>query len=272
MTPFKRCLSRMSVCLPLLFAAGASQATMIGQWTFEGSNVLADSTGNFGNLQLRGNASIANGKLTVDGSGTSALGWARTTGYTGAAITSKTLVVWGQLTGLSNAANAGSMMTIDKINSDNFDGIIFGENQANTWMNGSSNGWRNSAFNPGYTENSINSLIQMAISYQDFGNGTLRITGYRNGVDIGSYLANNAATWTANDTEILFGIRHANAAASGPGGLDAVISEARIYNTALSQSEIQALRMNAVPEPGTLAVFGLGMAMLALARKRRARQ
>ena len=271
MTALKRCLTKLSICLPLLCGAGAAHATMIGQWTFEGSNVLADSTGHFGNLQLRGNASVANGKLTVDGSGTSALGWARTTGYAGPVITSKTLVVWGQLTGLSNAANAGSMMTIDKLGSDNFDGIIYGENQANTWMNGSSNGWRFGAFNPGYTENSINNLIQMAISYQDFGNGTLRITGYRNGVNIGSYLANNAATWSAGDTEILFGIRHANAV-GGPGGLDAVLSEARLYNTALSQSEIQALRMATVPEPGTLAVFGLGLGMLAVARKRRARK
>lgn len=270
MSLFQRCLPRLALCLPLLFAAGASHATLIGQWTFQGPNVLADSTGNFGALELRGNASIANGKLTVDGSGTSALGWARTTGYTGAAITSKTLVVWGELTGLSAAANAGSFMTIDKVNSDNFDGIIYGENQANTWMNGSSNGWRNQAFNPGYTENATDSLIQMAITYQDFGNGTLQITGYRNGQNIGSYLSGNAATWTANDTEILFGIRHANSSASGPGGLDAVISEARIYNTALSQAEIRALHM--VPEPGTLAVFGLGLGMLAMARKRRARK
>ena len=89
-------ISRLIATGALLLAANTGHAALIGQWTFEGSGnaALVDSTGNFGDLQLHGDASIANGKLTVSGSGTTVSGWAGTSGYTGATITDKTLAVW----------------------------------------------------------------------------------------------------------------------------------------------------------------------------------
>jgi MYXO-CTERM domain-containing protein len=55
----------------------------------------------------------------------------------------------------------------------------------------------------------------------------------------------------------------------GPGGLDALIHEARLYDTALTQAEIQGLVM--VPEPSA-SVFGVLTAGLLLARRRRCRR
>ena len=73
----------------------------------------------------------------MNGSGTSATGWAVTQGgsYSGPPITSKTLVSWLTLEGLENVADAGSAMTIDRVTVDHFDGIIFAERQAKSLCN-----------------------------------------------------------------------------------------------------------------------------------------
>lgn len=263
----KRLLSSLSICLPLMFVSTASQASLVSTWTFDGASPLADSQGKFGNLELNG-ATIADGKLTVSGSGTNATGWARAGNYTGPTITSKTMVVWASLSGLSDQATAGSLMTIDRIYSDSFDGLVFSERQNNRWMNGSSGFSRTQDFTPGYAETNTDALFQLAFTYEDKGNGTVAISGYRDGQSIGSYIAGNATSWFANDTEMLFGIRHLVGASHTLGAIDAVISEARLYDTALSQQEISALKMSDVPEPATMAIFGLGLAVLGLARKR----
>ncbi|MFT5499548.1 MAG: hypothetical protein ACI9TH_004964, partial [Kiritimatiellia bacterium] len=149
--------------------------------------------------------------------------------------------------GLEHVADAGSAMTIDRISGDLFDGIIFAEAQPNRWMNGSSGALRNMPFNPGFEETGTGLMIQLAISYEDLGGGNVRITGYRNGVQMGQYDDNPIATWGSADAEIFFGIRHGSTL-GGPGALDALIEEARIYDHVLSQSEIQALQpMKLVP-------------------------
>jgi hypothetical protein len=74
----------------------------------------------------------------------------------------------------------------------------------------------------------------------------MSVTGYRDGVLMGGYVTGNASSWSAGDAEVLFGIRHTSGL-SGPGALDALISEARQYDTALTQAEVQGLEVNGVP-------------------------
>lgn len=258
----------LSAALVLLLfgAAPSATAALVGHWTFDGDS-LADSTGNFGNLILHGNAAVSNGALDINGSGTTASGWASTPGG-GIALGSKTLVSWITLQGLNDVAQHGAAMSIDSITVDKFDGIVFGERNANRWMNGSSNFFRSPADQFDQTavsvETGIGSVIKLAISYESLGGDQVRITGYRNGDLMGSYTSGAFATWAAGDQEILFGPRHTSPATNG--ALDALVHEARLYDTALSQLEIQALTM--VPEPSTCLV-SLVAAGLFFTRRRR---
>ncbi len=225
----------------------ACRADLVGHWTFENGS-LADSTGNFDELVLEGDAVIVDGALDVNGFDADATGWARASALpTSAPIADKTLVAWITLESLSDLVRTGAPIAIDMQVGDRFDAIVFAERNPNRWMNGSSSWQRTPAEQfdqidiSEETEAPSPSIVQLAVTYEGLGGGQVRITGYRNGQIMGSYQIGNFATWAAGEYEILFGPRHSN---PGPiGALDALIHEARIYDTALTQAEIQGLQL-----------------------------
>ncbi len=231
----------------LLGAATQCPAALVGQWTFENGS-LADSTGNFGPVVIEGNATVSGGALDINGSGTTSTGWAHAPALPASSpIQNKTLVSWITLQGLNNVAQHGAAISIDLQSGDRFDGIVFGERDANRWMNGSSGFQRTPPGQFDQVAVSVEtvapspSIIKLAVSYEGLGGGNVRITGYRNGILMGTYDIGNFVTWSAGEYEILFGPRHSN---PGPNGaLDALVHEARLYNTALTQAEIQALEL-----------------------------
>ena len=233
--------------LVVLWAAATGRAGLVGQWTFENGS-LADTRGNFEAMVLEGDALVADGALDVNGFGTDATGWAHASALPSSApIQNKTLVSWITLQGLNDVAVAGAALSIDMQAGDRFDGIVFGERNANRWMNGSSGFQRTPAEQFDQIEFSEEStvpsaaIVKLAISYEGLGGGRVRITGYRNSEVMGSYEIANFATWAAGEYEMLLGPRHSN---PGPiGALDALIHEARLYDTALTQPEIQALEL-----------------------------
>ncbi|HWB04053.1 MAG TPA: LamG-like jellyroll fold domain-containing protein [Verrucomicrobiales bacterium] len=282
-----KAIRRTLAVLPFLALSNTSSpaATLVGQWTFENGS-LQDSTGNFGNLVLQGNASIINGALDLNGSATTSSGWASTPGGPGSpynagpggglAISSKTMVSWVTMQGLSPVAQAGSAMTLDSVSVDNFDGIVFSEtprSATNGWMSGSSF-WNRSApgqFNQSSAvETTTGNLIQLAITYEVAG-ANVTITGYRNGVLMGTYVSGSAGTWAAGDQEVIFGQRHIGppGAFGVQGGIDALIHEARLYDGALTLGEINSLTM--VPEPGSAALALTAAGLLCTRRRSRSR-
>jgi len=218
---------------------------LLGQWTFEMGEETDDVVGNFPGLVLKGSAKVEDGQLKIKGSGTNALGWAITGKgngkYTGPTITSKTLVAWVRLQQLSERAKAGSVITIDRISSDHFDGIIFAERQPNQWMAGSSNFHRTQDFDPGFMEEETGELIQLVITYEVLEDDAIYITGYRNDEELGFHESIQLSSWQTGDAEIIFGKRHGSKQAGGPGGISVDIEEARLYSGVMSLAKIEEL-------------------------------
>jgi Tfp pilus assembly protein PilE len=215
-------------------------ADLIGHWKFDGADSTSDLIGNWGDLILTGNVSISNGKLDVN-SGSSSM--ARTSSYSGPTITNKTLVSYLSLDNLN--VRSGSGITLDAVNSDKFDGVIYAEREVKRWMSGSSSFSRTQDMSPGYAESSANIPVMVAITYEQVNTNQVKISLYRNGIAYGSYTSNNLASWTANDAEILFGARHYyNSSGSQIGSLDAKIDEAMIFGKALTAQEVADLYLD----------------------------
>lgn len=227
--------------LLICFLTSRASAELVGQWTFDGNSVLADKVGNFPDLVLHGNATVAGGKLDVSGSGSTSFGWAVTDPsgmYVGPTMTSKTLLARLTLQGLSDVARAGSALTLNRPNTDQFDAIVFSELENNRWMAGSSYFLRTQNFIPGFEESQAGVSIFVALVYEDLGGGQMRISGYRNGRKIGNYVTENGLTWNTGDVDVYFGVRHILSNGTYIGAIDALIDEACIYNEALSHSDI----------------------------------
>ena len=221
--------------------------TLVGQWTFEEGSVT-DSTGFFAPLQLVNGAYISKGRLVVSAPSQS---YAYSGLYSGPTFTQKTLVAWLYLDSLTN--NAGSALSIQKPIGvpETFDGIVYAERTANQWMAGSDNWYRSLLNNSGISETSDpNTLIQMAIVYK----ADNSITLYRNGTQYASYTQGTLQQYAAaSNTFAIFGARCKNTGLNTfAGWMSAHIEEARIYATALTQSQIQNLAPYYVSNRGTV--------------------
>ena len=129
---------------------------LIGHWTFQGENGLLDLTGNFSPLVLKG-ARIEKGALDV---GPNAYAIAEK--YEGPPVSNKTLLAWVRMDDLDQ--RGGSVLTLDKKNKDEFDGIVYGERIRRKWMPGSNHYARsNWEFPAMFEENKTSKLISSVI-------------------------------------------------------------------------------------------------------------
>jgi hypothetical protein len=214
-------------------------AHLVHKWTFN-DGTANDSVGTSHGTLFKG-ATISNGQLVLDGIDD----YVRTSVIDNT-ITTKTLMVWATLNNLDQ--RSGGLLTIEQAPTQVFDSIVYAERTPKQWMAGSSWFQRSPVNNGGAPETELRELF-IAIVYKT--DNSIEI--YRNGQRYGSsYTQGTLQTYSGGTDLVLFGVRH-NAYAGYSGtttGNDAffagTINEARIYNTALSASEIQA-RFNTGP-------------------------
>jgi hypothetical protein len=195
----------------------------IARWSFEEN--AHDSIGGL-TTSLRNGAKIERGRLIVDGKGAFAV-----TSPLKNELNAKTLEVWLQLPSLDQGG--GGAITVETNNGVLFDSIVFAERQRKKWMPGS-NGFSRTRDINGSDESDNNGLIHIAITYSSDG----RVNTYRNGIAYGeSYQTDKPPSFKAGESRILFGMRHTG---GGNPFLRAEIEEARLYDRALSATEVSA--------------------------------
>ncbi len=149
----------------------------------------------------------------------------------------KTLEAWVTLSDLKQ--RGGAAISIQTLDGNVFDAIVYGEREPRRWMAGSDFFRRTRSFQgPAETNAATGEArqpVHLAIVYQ--ADGT--ITGYRNGRPYGKgYQATAPVTYQAGKAQLIFGLRHGQ-----PGGnrmLAGTLVRAALYDRALSAAEVAA--------------------------------
>ncbi|WP_223123518.1 DUF1553 domain-containing protein [Gimesia maris] len=148
------------------------------------------------------------------------------------ALNEKTLEAWVKLTNLDQ--RGGGVLSVQTVDGNIFDAIVYGEQQPGHWLAGSDHFHRTKSFQGPQEQEAIEKEVQIAIVYSAEG----KITAYRNGQLYGkSYQSRGLQSFPAEKTEVLIGLRHGSPA--GNRLLQGVISKARLYDRALTATEIQ---------------------------------
>lgn len=194
-------------------------------WTFDSD--LKDSMGNLHGASV-GNVQFENGALVLAGNS-----FVRTQPLP-VAVNEKTLQV--QLTLAILNQKGGGAITIQDLQGNVFDSVVFAERKPNRWMAGSDHFKRTQDFGGFDEKEALNQPVQITIVYQKDG----RIICYRNGQPYGKpYKSNGLVTFAKGQSQIVFGLRHGTTPVGGR-TLRGKIHEARFYNKALSPKEVAA--------------------------------
>jgi len=148
-------------------------------------------------------------------------------------LKTKTLEAWVKLDNLTQ--RGGGVISLQTLDGVVFDAIVFGEREPGQWMAGSDGFVRTNSFSGTFEKDATNTPVHFAIAYT--ADGT--ITGYRNGKLYGKgYSSKGPMPYAEGKTVFLFGCRHEPL--GGNKMLAGTVSVARVYDTALSQEQVEA--------------------------------
>ena len=195
------------------------------RWEFETD--LKDAIGNLDGTAI-GSARIENGALIVDGKS-----FVQTAPIE-KEIKEKTLEVFVQLDSLNE--RGGGAISIETLNGVVFDSIVFAEREPKQWMAGSNGFARTDSFQGPAESDAQKRPVHFSIVYKKDGT----IIGYRDGKPYGRTVRKSGLqSYRANQTDIIFGLRHKPAGGEGR-YLKAKIFHAAFYDRALTAEEVAA--------------------------------
>ena len=198
----------------------------IAEWLFDDDG--QDSVGSL-HAELEGEARIEGGALVINGKRSLAR-----SAPLKKDLNVKTLEAWVQLDSLDQSG--GAAISVQTRDGGVFDAIVFAERVSREWMAGSDGFRRTQNFDGPREEGAHETPIHFVLVYGSDGS----VTGYRNGQLYGtSYQASGPITFKTDKAEVLFGLRHGDA--SDGKLLKGRILEARLYDRALSQNEVEAI-------------------------------
>lgn len=204
---------------------GPTPPQSYAHWDFSGD--LKDSHGRLDG-EVKEMARLEKGELLVDGKQAYAA-----TSPLPVDIKEKTLEAWVRLSNLEQ--KGGGVISIQTLDGNLFDSIVFAERDPQQWLAGSNGFVRTQSFEGPKEEQAKERSVHLAIVYSSDGT----ITGYRDGLPYGKpYKSNGPLVFKAKESQIVFGMRH-----GPPGGnrhLAGAIERANFYDRALSPDEVAA--------------------------------
>ena len=194
-------------------------------WSFDTG--LSDRVSGLG-LELNGDARIEAGKLVLDGVSDFAA-----TPPLPFGLQAKTLEAWLELENLEQ--QGGGVVSVETLNGEFFDSIVFGEQEPQRWMAGSNSFARTRPFGGSAETAQSPERIHLAISWA--ADGT--ITAYRNGEAYGqSYQTGVPPAFAADQSRLLIGLRHSPA--MGNRTLAGKVLGVQLHDRLLNAQEIAA--------------------------------
>lgn len=192
----------------------------IARWDFE------EDTPDFPG-EIRGNASLKDGALALNGG-------AFFSKPITIPLTERSFEILIQLDDLTQTG--GGAMTLQTLDGNVFDSIVFGELAPRRWLAGSDFHRRTLPFGTDDEDLAQEEPVRLIYTYQK--DGTIR--AYRNGNPLGKPIRKDRpVTYQAHKSQVVFGLRHGTT----PGGgrsLTGRIFEARLYDRALTEEEVIA--------------------------------
>ena len=196
----------------------------MARWEFEKD--LNDSLGDL-HATAVGAARVENGALLLDGAS-----YAQSPPLA-RGLKEKTLEAWIELDDLEQ--RGGGVMSVETLQGEVFDAIVFGEQQPREWLAGSDFFRRTQPFAGPEEQATGAAAVHLAIVYQADG----RIAAYRDGKAYGkAYASAGPIAFEPGASHVVFGLRHSPA--GGNKLLKGRILQAQLYDRALGAEEIAA--------------------------------